>query len=80
MASERTKRQLDRLLDEAEEPITEEDWSTVASRARAVLRLDPGNSGAGNRSHFGSVEMAYRNSFILRNMHVVPRSRHADRS
>ena len=46
MASERTKRQLDRLLDEAEEAITEEDWSTVASRARAVLRLDPGNGDA----------------------------------
>jgi len=39
MASERTQRQIDRLLDEAEEAITEEDWSTVGSRARAVLAL-----------------------------------------
>ena len=46
MASERTQRQIDRLLDEAEEAITQEDWSTVASRARSILRLDPENSDA----------------------------------
>jgi len=46
MASERAQRQIDRLLDEAEEAITKEDWSTVASRARAVLRLDSENSDA----------------------------------
>ncbi len=44
MASERTQRQIDRLLDQAEEAITSEDWYTVASRARAVLALDPENS------------------------------------
>ncbi len=44
MASERTQRQIDRLLDQAEEAITIEDWHTVASRARAVLALAPENS------------------------------------
>ena len=29
MASERAQRQIDRLLDEAEEAITKEDWSTL---------------------------------------------------
>ena len=37
MVSERQQRQIDRLLDEAEEAIVDEDWSRVASRARAVL-------------------------------------------
>ena len=44
MASERTQRPVDRLLDQAEAAITSEDWHTVASRARAVLALDPENS------------------------------------
>ncbi len=44
MASERQPRQIDRLLDQAEYAITNEDWPTVASRARAVLRMDPENS------------------------------------
>ena len=48
MASERTQRQIDRLLDEAEQAITEEDWSTVGSRARAVLALNPENPDAIN--------------------------------
>ncbi|MFQ6027699.1 MAG: serine/threonine-protein kinase PknK [Dehalococcoidia bacterium] len=46
MASDRLQRQVERLLDEADQAITKEDWSTVASRARAVLRIDPGNSDA----------------------------------
>ena len=41
MASDRIQRQIDRLLDEAEQAITNEDWSTVASRARSVLAIDP---------------------------------------
>ena len=44
MATDRVQRQVDRLLDEAEEAIVKEDWYTVASRARAVLRLDTNNS------------------------------------
>jgi len=46
MASDRLQRQIERLLDEADQAITKEDWSTVASRARAVLRIDPENSDA----------------------------------
>ena len=43
MASERAQRQIDRLLNEAEEAITSQDWNTVGDRARSVLRLDPEN-------------------------------------
>ena len=46
MASERLQRQIERLLDEADLAITSEDWLTVASRARSVLRIDPENSDA----------------------------------
>ena len=46
MASDRLQRQVERLLDEADQAIIEEDWSTVASRARAILRIDPENSDA----------------------------------
>ncbi|MEE8159872.1 MAG: adenylate/guanylate cyclase domain-containing protein, partial [Dehalococcoidia bacterium] len=44
MASERVQRQVDRLLDEAEEAITNDDWATVSSRAKAVLAIDPDNN------------------------------------
>ena len=44
MASERIQRQIDSLLDEADQAVANEDWPTVASRARAVLRMDPENS------------------------------------
>jgi tetratricopeptide (TPR) repeat protein len=46
MTSERIQRQIDRLLDEAEDAITREDWPAVAARARAALRLDPENADA----------------------------------
>ncbi len=46
MASERIQRRIDSLLDEADQAIANEDWATVASRARAVLRLDAENSDA----------------------------------
>ena len=46
MANERLPRQIEPLLDEADEAITKEDWSTVAGRARAILRIDPENSDA----------------------------------
>ena len=46
MASERIQRRIDSLLDEADQAIADEDWSTVASRSRAVLRLDADNSDA----------------------------------
>ena len=46
MASERIQRRIDSLLDEADQAIADEDWTTVASRARSVLRLDADNSDA----------------------------------
>ena len=44
MASERIQRQIDSLLDEADQAVANEDWPTVASRAREVLRMDHENS------------------------------------
>src|SRR5579884_1345894 len=46
MPSERVQRQIDRLLDEAEQAIRDEDWQTVEARCRAVLTLDPENPDA----------------------------------
>ena len=46
MLSDRVKRQIDRLLDEAEQAITQGDWATVSDQARSVLRLDPENADA----------------------------------
>jgi len=46
MPSERVQRQIDRLLDEAEEAISSQDWAAVAERAQAALRLDPENADA----------------------------------
>ena len=46
MASERLQRQIDRLLDEAEEAITRFDWDALLQRAEAVLAMDPENRDA----------------------------------
>ena len=46
MVSERIQRQIDRLLDQAEEAVTNGAWSTVDSRAQSVLAIDPANSDA----------------------------------
>ena len=45
MASERAKRRIERLLDEADEAVVHLDWDTVRARAQAVLAFDPENSG-----------------------------------
>ena len=44
MASERIQRRIDSLLDEANQAVANKDLPTVASLARAVLRMDPENS------------------------------------
>ena len=44
MASEPIQRRIDSLLDEADQAVANEDLPTVACRARAVLRMNPGNS------------------------------------
>ncbi|MCH7740390.1 MAG: protein kinase, partial [Chloroflexi bacterium] len=46
MPSERMQRQIDRLLDEADEASLQNDWVTVKARAEAALTFDPGNSDA----------------------------------
>ena len=46
MASDRTQRRIDTLLDEAEQAISRLDWQVVGARAQAVLALDPGNRDA----------------------------------
>ncbi|MCH8281267.1 MAG: protein kinase [Chloroflexi bacterium] len=43
MASERVQRQIDRLLDEAEEAAARQEWETVRARAQHVLTFDPEN-------------------------------------
>ena len=46
MPSDRVKRQIDRLLDEAEEAVANDDWATVLARAQKVLTFDPHNQDA----------------------------------
>jgi len=43
MVSDRIQRQIDRLLDEAEEASSKQDWETVQARARHVLTFEPEN-------------------------------------
>jgi hypothetical protein len=46
MPSERIQRQIDRLLDEADEAALRLEWSVVRDRARAALAYDPENGDA----------------------------------
>src|SRR6266581_1557829 len=46
MPSERIQRQIDALLDEAEQAVRESDWSLVRFRAAQVLAFDPQNADA----------------------------------
>ena len=46
MASDRSKRRIERLLDEADEAAVRLDWETVRARATAVFAFDPENSDA----------------------------------
>ena len=48
MATDRTQRQIDRLLDEAEEAFAEGDWDRVRDTAGRALLLDPENRDATN--------------------------------
>ena len=43
MATERIKRQIDRLLNEAEEAVSSSDWDKARDRAQNVIALDSGN-------------------------------------
>ena len=46
MPSERVQRQIDRLLDGAEDALTDRDWSRVRDLARDALALNPDNEDA----------------------------------
>ena len=48
MPSERTQRQIDRLLDEAEQAMAQRDWASLREHAQDVLLLDTGNEDAQN--------------------------------
>jgi len=48
MASERTQRQIDRLLDEAEEAMVHRDWAALHQHDQDALMLDPDNQDARN--------------------------------
>jgi hypothetical protein len=43
MASERIRRQIERLLDEADQAVTKRDWPTVRECAHDILNLEPEN-------------------------------------
>ena len=46
MPTERIQRQIDRLLDEAEEAVARSDWTLARDRAQNVVALDPENDDA----------------------------------
>ena len=46
MATERIQRQIDRLLDEAEQALSQEDWDRLSRLSERVLLLDPDNEDA----------------------------------
>ena len=46
MASDRSTRIIERLLDEADDAAVRNDWETVRARARTVIAFDPENTDA----------------------------------
>src|SRR5581483_5929850 len=46
MLSDRARRRIEQLLDEADQAIGQEDWELVRKNMRAVLTLDPANGDA----------------------------------
>ena len=46
MVSDRIQRQIEGLLDEAEQAIKDHDWDVVRARAQSVLAVDPENTDA----------------------------------
>ena len=63
MASERIQRQIDRLLDEAEDAVTQGDWAVVSDRAGKVLALSPENQDA--LTYLAAAERALGASALL---------------
>ena len=46
MPTERVQRQIDALLDQAEDAVTSRDWTTVLDITTRVLSIDAGNEDA----------------------------------
>ena len=46
MTSDRIRRRIEQLLDEADAAVAHSEWAVVRDRAQNVLRLDPGNADA----------------------------------
>ena len=46
MESERSKRRIERLLDEADDAVSRLDWESAKSHAQAVLAFEPDNGDA----------------------------------
>ena len=70
MASERSRRRIERLLDEADEAVTSLDWETVSARVTAVLALEPDNAEA--HTLLAAVERAVGGSLAA--VHLPPAS------
>ena len=70
MASERTQRQIDRLLDEAEEAFSRGEWEPLHERANRRLLLDPQNSDA--RNSVASAERALGGNVQSQPAHAAP--------
>ena len=70
MASERTQRQIDRLLDEAEEAFSRGEWEPLHERANRRLLLDPENSDA--RNSVAAAERAFSGDAQSQPAHVAP--------
>ena len=60
MASERIQRQIDRLLDQVEEAISQRKWPVARDNAQDVLALDPENSDA--RAYLAAAKRALSSS------------------
>ncbi len=46
VATDRIQRQIDGLLDEAEQAVKDHEWGVVRARAESVLAYDPDNADA----------------------------------
>src|SRR3989442_188404 len=62
MTSERLQRQIERLLDEAADAISRDDWAAVLQRASAALAFDPDNTDA--KAYLAAAQQALGDSAV----------------
>ena len=70
LAGDRTRRQLERLLDEAEEAFGRGEWELLRERAERALLLDPENSDA--RNFQSAAERALSGDLQSRSQQAAP--------